>query len=275
MVTQTTRDTLDLGDGALYYEVAGEGEPLVLAHAGFVDSRMWDDQWDAFSQRYRTIRYDMRGFGRSSRLEAPIARRNDLYRLLEHLGIARAVLLGCSMSGEIAIDIALERPDLVSALIVVSATPSGFEMRGAPPPDLLEMIGALQQGDLARASELQTRIWLDGPFRQPGEVSPQLRARVAEMNQIAVANQTWMRADVAPLQPLSPSAAQRLGSIQVPTLIIAGGLDHPEILRAADLMAGAIPGAQAAIMPGCAHVPNMEQPATFNQIVLEFLRNRA
>jgi pimeloyl-ACP methyl ester carboxylesterase len=261
----------ELGDGKLYYELAGAGEPLVLSHAGFVDSRMWDEQWDDFAQRYQVIRYDMRGFGKSDPVEAPIARRDDLYRLLKQLGIARAALLGCSMSGEVALDLALEYPQMVSALVVVSAVPSGFELQGQPPRYLIEMMTAVQQGDLALASELQNRIWIDGPFREPDQVDPVIRQRAAEMNRIALANATWSKADGAPPNPLDPPAAQRLNQVRVPALVIAGALDHPEILRAADVMAAAIPGASKRIIPDSAHLPNMEQPAIFNQIVLGFL----
>jgi pimeloyl-ACP methyl ester carboxylesterase len=215
----------------------------------------------------------MRGFGKSDAAEAPIARRDDLYRLLKQLNMACAILIGCSMSGEIILDFALEHPEMVSALVVVSAVPSGFELQGEPPRYLMEMIGATQQGDLALASELQNRIWIDGPFREPEQVDALVRQRAAEMNRIALANGTWGKADSAPLKPLDPPAVQRLGELQVPTLIVAGGLDHPEILRGAEVMAAAIPGAGKVIMPGCAHLPNMEQPATFNRVVLDFLDN--
>jgi 2-hydroxy-6-oxonona-2,4-dienedioate hydrolase len=272
-MTHGTSGYVDLGDGKLYYEVAGDGEPLVLSHAGFVDSRMWDDQWDDFTQRYRVIRFDMRGFGRSDRAEAPIAGRNDLYRLLKHLGIASATLLGCSMSGEIILDFALEHPEMVSALVVVSTVPSGFELRGEPPRYLMEMMAVIEQGDLALASELQNRIWIDGPFRQPDQVDPHVRERAAVMNRIALANETWRKADAAPLNPLDPPAVQRLNEVHVPTLIIAGELDDPEILRAVDVMAATIPGARKVIMPDCAHMPNMEQPGKFNHVVLDFLHN--
>jgi 2-hydroxy-6-oxonona-2,4-dienedioate hydrolase len=268
-----TTGYIELDDGKLYYEVAGDGEPLVLSHAGFVDSRMWDDQWNDFAQDYSVIRFDMRGFGKSDRAEAPVARRHDLYHLLEHLGIARATLLGCSMGGEIVLDFALEHLEMVSALVVVSSAPSGFELRGEPPRYLMEMIGAVEQGDLGLASELQNRIWIDGPFREPDQVDPQVRQRAAEMNLIALANDTWRKADASPINPINPPAAQRLNEIHVPTLIIAGELDHPEILRAADVIAAAISGARKVIMSACAHMPNMEQPGKFNQVVLEFLHN--
>ncbi|GIK40348.1 MAG: hydrolase [Chloroflexota bacterium] len=272
-MTHVTSGYVDLGEGKLYYEVAGEGEPLVLSHAGFVDSRMWDDQWHDFSQHYRVIRFDMRGFGKSDPAEAPITRRDDLYHLLKQLNIGRATLLGCSMSGEIILDFALEHPEIVSALVVVSAVPSGFELRGEPPRYLMEMMAAIQQGDLALASELQNRIWIDGPFRQPEQVDPLVRERAAEMNRIALANQTMTKVDASPLNPLNPPAVQRLKEIRVPTLIIAGGLDHPEILRAAEVMTATIPGARKVIIPDCAHMPNMEKPGQFNHVVLDFLHN--
>jgi 2-hydroxy-6-oxonona-2,4-dienedioate hydrolase len=268
-----TSGYVDLDGDKLYYEVAGDGEPLVLSHAGFVDSRMWNDQWSDFAQRYRVIRFDMRGFGKSDRAEKPIVRRDDLYHLLKHLGIERTALLGCSMSGEIVLDFTLEHPEMISALVVVSAVPSGFELRGEPPQHLMEMMAAVEQGDLALASELQNRIWIDGPFRQPDQVDPNVRKRAAEMNRIALANDTFRKVDASPLNPLNPPAAQRLNEVHVPTLIIAGGLDNPEILRAAGVMEAAIPGARKVIVPKCAHMPNMEQPGTFNQAVLDFLHN--
>ncbi len=265
----------DLGNGRLYYGMRGEGETVVLSHAGFVDSRMWDDQWDAFAARYRAIRFDMRGFGKSDPAAEPVCRREDLRRLLENLGVERAAFVGCSLSDEVVIDYALEHPERVWALVVVSAAPGGFEMQGEMPPELMELFAAMQQGDLARASELQNRIWIDGPFRQPEQVSAPVRRRAAEMNRIALESQTMRIADAHPACPLDPPAAQRLSEIDAPTLLIAGALDNAEIVRAAEFMRAAIPNAEKIVMPDCAHLPNMEQPEAFNRHVLEFLDRRA
>ena len=175
------------------------------------------------------------------------------------------------MGGGIAIDFTLEHPEMVAALIVVSATPSGFALQGAPPPLLLEMISAVQQGDLQRASDLQIRMWVDGPFRQPEQVDPAVRQRAAEMNRIVLGNGTWAKADAQPLKPLDPPAAGRLHELHIPTLIIVGAVDHPEILRAANVMAKQIAGARQMTLSDAAHVPNMEKPAEFNAAVLRFL----
>jgi pimeloyl-ACP methyl ester carboxylesterase len=271
-MVQKMTGNVDLGDGKVYIESAGEGEPLVFLHAGFVDSRMWDNQWREFRQENTVIRFDLRGFGRSDRLEKPISRRKELYRVLEAAGVKRATLVGCSLSGETILDAALERPELVSGLIVVSATPSGFEMQGEPPEDLLEMLAAVEQGDMVRASELQLRIWVDGRFRQPEQVDRGVRQLAAEMNQNALEKGIWNLTTTPEPDPLDPPAVQRLGQIKTPVLIIAGEVDDPEILRAASMMAGAIPGAQKFVIPSAAHLPNMEKPTEFNQIFSEFLR---
>ena len=118
--------------------------------------------------------------------------------------------------------------------MLVSATPGGFEMQGAPPAALLEMFGALQQGDSARVSDLQVRIWADGESRTPEQIDPQVRRQIASMNRIAVDNGTFAVADMEPINPLDPPAASRLGQLDVPVLTIVGALDHPEISRAAD-----------------------------------------
>ena len=268
---EVTSGYADVGDGQIYYEIAGAGQTLVLGHAAFVDGRMWDDQFQEFARHYRVIRFDMRGNGKSSPANGPISRREDVYKLLKQLGVERAHLLGCSMHGEVMIDLAIEHPELAQSLIAISAVPSGFQMQGAPPPELMEMMSAIQQGDLERGSELQIRIWVDGPYRQPSQVDPLVRQRAAEMNRITVQNGTWGKADANPVNPLMPPASERLNEIQVPTLIMAGALDNSEIVRAADVMAKAIPGARKVIIPDTAHVPNMEKPAEFNRAVLDFL----
>jgi pimeloyl-ACP methyl ester carboxylesterase len=269
-----TTGTMPMDDGKLYYEVSEGGadkETLVLNHALFLDSRMWDEQWAAFTQHFRVIRYDMRGNGKSSPATGPRCRRADLYQLLQHLGVEEAHLLGCSVGGEISIDLALEHPALVKSLVLVNSAISGFEMQGPPPPTVLEMIGAMQSGDMERTAELQLQIWFDGPHRQPDQVNTAARQRASEMNRIFVQNGTWAIADMQPLNPLSPPAVTRLGAIKTPALVICGALDYAENCRASDLLAASIPAAKMISIADAAHVPNLDHPAHFNQAVLDFL----
>jgi pimeloyl-ACP methyl ester carboxylesterase len=268
---KTKKAYLNVEGGTLYYEVAGKGMPLILSHAAFLDSRMFDEVWEPLAKHFRVVRYDLRGFGKSSPATGPLCRRNDLTALLNHLDIAKAHLVGCSLSGEIGLDLTLEQPQRVASLTLVGSTPSGFALQGEPPRYLFEMMDAMQSGDLARANELQIRIWLDGQNREPEQVDSTIRKKALEMNRVPVSQSTFFLADTQPLNPLTPPAVTRLESVQCPTLIVAGSLDHSEILRAAGEMADRIPNSQKIIIDGCGHVPSYEQPRMFVKELLSFL----
>ncbi|MCE1253562.1 MAG: alpha/beta hydrolase [Anaerolineae bacterium] len=268
---ETTKSYFDLADGQLYYETAGKGTPLVLAHAAFLDSRMFDAIWEQLAKQFRVIRYDMRGFGKSSPVTGPLCRRSDLEQLLNHLDITQAHLVGCSLSGEICLDLALEQPQRFKSLTLVDSIPSGFQLQGEPPLHLLEMFEALQSGNIDLANELQIRIWLDGEQREASQVNSTLRKIALEMNRIPVSQNTSFIADMQPVNPLDPPAVTRLESVKCPTWVVAGGLDNSEILRAADEMVKRIPGAQKTIIESTGHVPSYEQPDTFVKLLVDFL----
>ena len=268
---QTTKAHFELGDGKLYYEIAGAGMPLILSHAAFLDSRMFDAVWEPLAQYFRVIRYDMRGYGQSSPVNGPLCRRQDLERLLDHLDVAQAHLVGCSNGGQIMLDLAIEQPQRAASLCLVGSAPSGFEVKGTPPRYMLEMFGAAQRGEAEHASELQIRIWLDGEYREPEQVDPELRKKALEMNRIPVAHNTFLVADAQPANPIDPPAITRLETVNCLTLIIAGSLDHPEVLRAADEMAARIPKARKTVLECCGHVPSYEQPGAFARLLLDFL----
>jgi pimeloyl-ACP methyl ester carboxylesterase len=269
----TNNGYMNVEDGQIFYEIAGEGFPLVLSHAAFLDSRMFDAIWEPLAQHFRVVRYDMRGYGRSSPVTGPISRRADLDQLLQYLNISQAHFVGCSNGGEIALDLALENPDKVTSLTLVDATPSGFELQGEPPRYMLEMLEAAQNGDVDRASELQIRILLDGGYREPEQMDLALRQKALEMTRIPIAQKTSFVADSQPVNPLDPPAIARLERVSCPTLIVVGSLDHPELHRAADEMAARIPQAQKIIMESSGHVPSYEQPAEFIQQLQVFLQS--
>jgi pimeloyl-ACP methyl ester carboxylesterase len=269
----TKKGHLNVGDGQLYYEMAGKGMPLVLSHAAFLDSRMFDAVWEPLAKHFCVIRYDMRGFGQSSPVAGPLCRRDDLDQLLKHLEVKEAHLVGCSNGGQICLDLALEQPQRFKSLTLVGSTPSGFELHGEPPRYLLEMFDAMQKGDINHSNELQIRIWLDGETREPEQVDLMLRRKALEMNRIPVSQSTLFIADMQPINPLNPPAITQLESVNCPTLVITGALDHPEVLRAADEMVKRIPNAKKAIIASTGHVPSYEQPDAFVKLLLDFLGN--
>ena len=251
----------------IYYEIAGSGPPLVLVHAGIADSRMWDEQFVVLAHDFTVVRYDMRGFGQTRMTAGPFAHPHDLAALLQHLNITSTALLGCSMGGRVSIDFALEFPDIATALIPVASGVSGYTFEGDQPSQWLALIAAYEQGDLAQTSEYEVQIWVDGPHRRPDQVPASIRDRVRAMNLIALATPE----DLGTEQPLDPPAISRLHDIQVPTLVIIGELDQPRILEQCACIAHAIPRAETVTLP-TAHLPSMERPDEFTQIVQGFLQ---
>jgi len=261
---QTGRAYLEGAD--LYYEIAGEGPSLVLAHAGFVDRRMWDEQFPVFAQHYRVVRYDRRGFGDSKLTPGPFSHRHDLYQLLKFLDIKRAHLLGCSVGGATIIDFSLEHPEMTASLTLVASALGGYQFQGDMPKPLQELGAAIQAKDLDQAAELAVRIWIDGPHRTPDQVDARIRERGREMSRTALPN-----AFVAE-EPLEPPAIERLHELAVPTLVVVGNLDDASIATIGELLTTHIAGARKVIISGAAHLPNMDKPEEFNREVLAFLR---
>jgi pimeloyl-ACP methyl ester carboxylesterase len=232
---------------------------------------MFDAVWEPLAKHFCVIRYDMRGFGQSSPVTGPLCRRDDLDQLLKHLEVTEAHLVGCSNGGQISLDLALEQPQRFKSLTLVGSTPSGFELHGEPPRYMLEMFDVMQKGDINHSNELQIRIWLDGETRDPEQVDLMLRRKALEMNRIPVSQSTFFIADTQPINPLNPPAITQLESVNCPTLVIAGALDHPEVLRAADEMFKRIPNAKKTIIASTGHVPSYEQPDAFVKLLLDFL----
>jgi pimeloyl-ACP methyl ester carboxylesterase len=269
----TTHDDFKSGyapsDGAkIYFECAGAGPALIFIHAGVSDRRMWDPQFDFFARRFRVVRYDLRGFGKSEMIDAPYSNRADLRNVLQFLGIEKSALVGCSMGGAAAIDFTVENPARVSALLPVGAGVSGWnEWTDEGIRYFTEYIQLVKDNEIDRAQEMEAVLWLDGPGRDASRIDPAYRRRAREIHED---NFSTTR-DAHPEETLKPPAIGRLGEIKCPTLIIVGDSDASEIGKIAARLVKEIPGAKLATIANAAHLPNLEHPDEFNAIVGEFL----
>jgi pimeloyl-ACP methyl ester carboxylesterase len=264
----------DFENARLYYEMAGEGPDLVLVHAGCADRRMWDAQFSSFAERYRVLRYDMRGYGNSPLLPGKFSNRQDLDQLVDHLGIPQAHIIACSMGSLAVIDFTLEHPEKVASLILVSPAVSGYPLEGPPPQPVLELITARKAGDIERAAELQAQIWADGFKRTSDQVNVQVHELVRQMSFDSLTLQTDAIRETTFLmeEPLEGTAMQRLEEITVPVLVIVGDKDDDIESTIADLLVKRIQSAQKVLISDSAHLPNMEKPEEFNRLVLGFLQ---
>jgi 3-oxoadipate enol-lactonase len=258
----------DIDGARLYYETAGAGEAVVFIHGFALDRRMWDAQMAPFAARFRAVRYDLRGFGRSAPpAGAPYSHAGDLLALLRRLGIARASLVGLSLGGAVAADAALAAPEMVARLVLADALLSGHRWSDAWHAAAGPAWALGRAGDLAGAR----RAWLAHPLFAPAlaneRAAPHLRGMVEDYS-------GWHWAHRDPVRDPQPPALARLGAIRAPTLIVMGERDLPDFWAIARAAQQGIPGAQTVVLPGVGHLANMEAPERFNQVVLGFLAGR-
>ncbi len=259
---------VEVPGGRLAYEVLGAGLDVTLIHPGLWDSRTWDPQIPVLVDAgYRVTRYDVRGYGRSSRLTGePYSHVRDLLAVLDAVGAAQTALVGCSMGGGIAIDFTLEHPGRVWALVPVASGLGGVEPLEEEDDWWAERDGpieaAIEAGELERAEDLRLQIW--APL---GTEDPAGRL----IRDIAFDNLHELTMDESAQEELDPPAARRLGEIDVPTLVMIADHDPPDMRRNGELIALGILGAHKLTLEGTDHVVNLRQPEAFDRALLGFL----
>jgi 3-oxoadipate enol-lactonase len=243
----------------LWYDETGEGPPIVLLHEGVVDSRIWEPVVPLLAKRHRVIRYDQRGFGRSPRPEGPYSLVEDLLAVLDTAGLERATLAGASRGGNIALATAVERPERVSALILLGSGLSGAQLDvGWTPEQIARWERAEADDDWPAMAELDMEVWA------PMGADPELRAMFVE-------NAVWSNSeDPATDEPV----ADRVSGIAAPTLVITGGRDVRGINDIGDRLAREIPGARSAVIQEADHMIPWRAPEELSHLVLDFLSGR-
>jgi pimeloyl-ACP methyl ester carboxylesterase len=251
---------------AVEYRPQADGRaPLVFLHAGVTDGRLWDAAMAAAAGRRSALRVDRRGFGQT-RIDRPMphAMVADLLAVLDALALPRVELIGCSQGGRLAIDFALGHPARVAGLTLVAPA-----VTGAPAPVLdanvqaqADAIEAAEQaGDIDAVNRLEARLWLDGPAQPEGRVGGAARALFLAMNRIALAS--------PPAGDLigAPPAWPRLAALPQPVRLIWGDQDLPHLVARCRQMAALIPGVHTWELAGMAHLPPLEAPAAFNEVL--------
>lgn len=260
---------VEVPGGRIWAQAAGDGPGVVLVHAGIVDGRMWDPQWDALAGHHRVVRYDTRGFGRTESDDVPFSNRADLVAVMDAAGVDRATLVGCSRGGAIVIDTAIEHPARVAGLVWVCGGLGGFEVEDTP--EELELgrreEALFEARDWVGLAELDVATWVDGLGQPAGRASEHVRSLVRTM-----CLETYVQ-EKSGGQPivLEPPAAERLGEIRLPVLAIVGELDLAAVSATASALVAGIAGARRVDVAGVAHLPSLERPAWFTETLLDFL----
>lgn len=253
---------------SVWHDRHGKGPAVVLVHAGIADSRMWEPQLRPFAKAHTVVRVDLPGFGKSPIETNPVSYRGSVDSALDAYDVEGAAIVGTSLGGLTALELALDTPERVTALVLVGAGIDDHDWAGELNDFDKAETEAIERGDLEAAVNVNLDFWVAGPRRTLDEVDPKVRDLVAEM-QLDAFRQEWPD-DLKALK-LDPPASQRLGDVAVPTLVVTGDEDVVDIIRIGDRLARELPDAERATIGGAAHLPNLERPDEFNRLVLGFL----
>jgi pimeloyl-ACP methyl ester carboxylesterase len=261
---QAADSFVDVENGKIYYEECGNApQTVVLLHDGIAHSVGWDGVWPAFCAKFHMIRYDRRGYGKSPAATTWYYETDDLATLLRHLKIARAAIVGSSHGGEVSINFALVHPEMVQQLVLVGAVVSGFPYsdhffnRGA------ENSKPLSQNDIKATNANWAK---DKYLLGPG--SDAARKKLLEILTAApqdLSHDDWAR----PTQGALP----RLGEIRVPTLILTGDADIPDVHAHAGAIEAGIRGSRRVVVSDVGHLMYLEKPEEFSRIVIGFIES--
>ena len=266
----TDERTIPVPGGELYAVADGDGPPIVLLHAGVVDSRVWEPFVPLLtSAGYRAIRYDARGFGRSMTEDVEFRRVDDLLAVLDAFGAERAALVGNSQGGQIALDLAVTHPDRVAALVQLASGIGGLEVPMSPRDEAVEQRyeEVDQAGDVEALTDFELALWGAGVEQPVERLSPELRAFLRPM--FADANEGRPRGRQV---PIDPQAAERLDQLTMPVLFVHGGLDFSYVELFGRHLEANVPNARLVVLPGVAHLVAVEAPEETARLVLDLIR---
>jgi 3-oxoadipate enol-lactonase len=260
---------VEVPHGRLHVVDEGDGPPVVLLHAGIADLRSWDALAPLLvSAGLRVIRFDARGYGGSVTDDVEFSNVDDLLLVLDACEVQRALLVGNSRGGYVAVEAALEHPARAVGVVTVAGGLSGYEPPMTPEEDALfaemERLEETEPYDVEAIADLDVRVWVDGPGQPSDRVGSDIREYVREVDRALYepgrVRGRWRGPAV--------DAASRLGELAVPVVAVAGELDVSDFVPTARYIAEHAPHGTAVVWPDVAHLIGMEQPARLADVVL-------
>ncbi|QFZ18244.1 alpha/beta fold hydrolase [Saccharothrix syringae] len=248
------------------YDDKGSGTPLVLVHGHPFNRSMWWPQVERFSEDHRVVVPDLRGYGDTTVVpgKTPLGVfADDLVALLDHLGLARVVLGGLSMGGQIVMEVHRAHPERIGALILADTSPEADaqaerEARRATAERLL------REGMAPYADEVLGKMITPHHVRALPEVAAHVSRMMRGTAPEGAAAALRGRAE-------RPDYRDSLARVAVPTLVVVGEEDEYTPVDVARRLHGVVPGSTLAVVRGAGHLPNLERPEEFNEVLARFL----
>lgn len=240
-------------DGSeIWAEDIGSGPTLVLIHPGWGDATIWSPLLAVLGERYRVIRYDDRGYGRSPAPDRSFTKLADLRAVLDHLRVSRAAIVGHSGGGGTALALALTCPQRVSSLVLIAPGCMDYPWPGDD-PFFTAFARLYQAGDRDGLVELGLRTW--------AAAGPSAAARA----QVSSAVTAFFA--VGEFEQPEPPVYRRLSDVSVPAIMIRGARENPMVASCSDQIAARIPGCRRAVIPGADHLLPLRAPETLAELI--------
>jgi pimeloyl-ACP methyl ester carboxylesterase len=234
---------------------------VLLLHAGIGDRRMWAPQVEVLEAAgHRVLAPDLPGFGDAALEPSTV----DYVGFASELLDEPAAVVGCSFGGRVALELAGSKPELVRKLVLVAPGLASTEWSEESKAGFAEEEALVEQGDLAGAAEQQARMWL------APDAAADVRELTADMTRRSYDQQLAVE-NARAVWP-EPPAETRRAELDVPTLVVVGDADLPELRELAAALAAELPDARLATIAGAGHLPSIERPAELNALLVEFLQ---
>lgn len=230
---------------------------------------MWQPQVEVLrAAGYQVVAPDLRGFGQRVLEPAPFSYVRDVEALLD----GPAAVIGNSLGGRVALELAVIRPDLVERLVLIAPGLRRWEWSDETRGGWAEEEAALERGDFPAAAEASLRLWVDGPRRSPDAVDPAMRSAVRAMviRSYELQQDAWAAGTEEEI--FDPPVNDRLGEIRCPTLVLVGDEDVADMTAIAAHVANSVGGARLVTVSEAAHLPSLERADEVNALLLAFLR---
>jgi pimeloyl-ACP methyl ester carboxylesterase len=255
---------LDVGDSKIYYETRGAGPAIVLLHDGLLSGVTWDEVWKPLAARHRVVRYDRRGYGRSELPTKPYSSTEDLRKLLTHLKVQHAVVVGSSAGGALAIDFAIAQPQMVDGLFLI-----GPVLHGMPYTAYFQERAA-RNNEPAQRDDIKAvaKNWSEDRFLIAGPNEGARRKIYEEL----LANSEKLKFENHFEQSLSPPANKRLSQVKAPTQIVVGDADIADVQAHCAAINAGIRESTREVIKDAAHLIQMEKPDEVARRIDDFVR---
>lgn len=261
-----TSGSLDVGGSKIYYQTRGSGPAIVLLHDGLLHAVTWDEVWEPLAVRHRVVRYDRRGYGRSDLPSKSYLSTDDLRKLLTHLKVGHAVIVGTSSGGALAIDFAIAHPQMVDGLFLIGPVLHGLEYSDEFRERANRNNAPMEHDDV--------KAWASNWSQDRFLIAGANEAARRKLYEQLVANADKVKKfDNALEEKLSPPASQRLSEIKAPTLIVVGEADAADVHAHCDAINAGIQESTRKVMKGAGHLIQLEKPGEVARRIEDFAQS--